>query len=46
MKHFNKLLADASWTGQYSDPDTDDWEYIKENSPYQNIKDDVALVHS
>ena len=37
MKRFNKLLAGASWMGEYGDPDTDDWEYIKEYSPYHNL---------
>ena len=42
MKRFNHLLAGASWMGEYGDPDTDDWEYIKEYSPYHNIKEDVV----
>ena len=37
MKRYNKLLAGASWMGEYGDPDTDDWEFIKEYSPYQNL---------
>jgi prolyl oligopeptidase len=37
MKRFNQLLAGASWMGEYGDPDTDDWDYIKEYSPYQNL---------
>jgi prolyl oligopeptidase len=37
MKRYNKLLAGASWMGEYGDPDTGDWEYIKEYSPYQNL---------
>lgn len=37
MKRFNKLLAGASWMGEYGDPDTDDWAYIKEYSPYHNL---------
>jgi len=41
MKRFNHLLAGASWMGEYGDPDTADWEYIKEYSPYHNIKKDV-----
>ncbi len=41
MKRFNKMLAGASWMGEYGDPDTDDWEFIKEYSPYHNIKPDV-----
>jgi prolyl oligopeptidase len=37
MKRYNQLLAGASWMGEYGNPDTDDWEYIKEYSPYQNL---------
>jgi prolyl oligopeptidase len=37
MKRYNKLLAGASWMGEYGDPDTDDWDYIKEYSPYHNL---------
>jgi len=37
MKRFNHLLAGASWMDEYGNPDTDDWEYIKEYSPYHNI---------
>jgi prolyl oligopeptidase len=37
MKRYNKLLAGASWMAEYGNPDTADWEYIKEWSPYQNI---------
>ena len=42
MKRFNHLLAGASWMDEYGDPDTDDWEYIKEYSPYHNIKEDAV----
>jgi prolyl oligopeptidase len=39
MKRFNKLLAGASWMGEYGDPDiAEEWEYIKKYSPYQNLK--------
>ena len=41
MKRFNKLLAGASWMAEYGDPDTDDWEYIKEYSPYHNLDPDA-----
>ena len=41
MKRFNKLLAGASWMGEYGDPDTDDWDFIKEYSPYHNIDPDT-----
>lgn len=38
MKRYSKLLAGASWMGEYGNPDTDDWSFIKEYSPYQNVK--------
>jgi prolyl oligopeptidase len=37
MKRYNKLLAGASWMGEYGDPDTDDWTFIREYSPYHNL---------
>lgn len=37
MKRFSHMLAGASWMGEYGDPDTDDWEYIKKYSPYHNV---------
>ncbi len=42
MKRFNHLLAGASWMAEYGDPDTDDWEFIREYSPYHNIDPDVV----
>ncbi|MFC6631859.1 prolyl oligopeptidase family serine peptidase [Microbulbifer taiwanensis] len=41
MKRYHKLLAGASWMGEYGNPDTDDWEFIKEYSPYQNLAADT-----
>lgn len=41
MKRYNKLLAGASWMGEYGDPDTKDWDFIKKYSPYQNLKKDM-----
>jgi prolyl oligopeptidase len=41
MKRYNKLLAGASWMSEYGNPDTDDWEYMKLWSPYQNLEPDV-----
>jgi prolyl oligopeptidase len=39
MQRYNKLLAGASWMGEYGDPDKpEEWEYIKKYSPYQNLK--------
>jgi prolyl oligopeptidase len=37
MKRYNKLLKGASWMAEYGNPDTDDWEYMKLWSPYQNL---------
>jgi prolyl oligopeptidase len=38
MKRFHLLLAGASWVAEYGDPDNpEDWEFISEYSPYQNI---------
>ncbi|OBF68723.1 prolyl oligopeptidase [Mycobacterium sp. 852002-51971_SCH5477799-a] len=38
MKRYHLLLAGASWGAEYGDPDNpDDWEFISEYSPYQNI---------
>ena len=37
MKRFNKMLAGASWMGEYGNPDIpEDWEYISKFSPYHN----------
>ncbi len=39
MQRYNKLLAGASWMGEYGNPDIPtEWEYIKKYSPYQNLK--------
>ncbi|MGB7946725.1 MAG: prolyl oligopeptidase family serine peptidase [Candidatus Binatia bacterium] len=41
MKRFHKLLAGASWIDEYGDPDNpDDWSYIGQYSPYQNVTKD------
>jgi len=38
MKRYNKLLAGASWMGEYGNPDiAEQWEYIKTFSPYHNL---------
>ena len=38
MKRFHLLLAGASWVAEYGDPDNpDDWAFIGQYSPYQNI---------
>jgi prolyl oligopeptidase len=39
MKRYNKLLAGASWMGEYGDPDKpEQWAYISKYSPYHNVK--------
>ncbi|WP_176552500.1 prolyl oligopeptidase family serine peptidase [Mycobacterium kansasii] len=41
MKRYHLLLAGASWMAEYGDPDNpDDWKFISEYSPYQNISAD------
>ena len=41
MKRYPLLLAGASWVAEYGDPDdADDWAFIAEYSPYQNISAD------
>ena len=38
MRRFHLLLAGASWTAEFGNPDEPaDWEFIKEYSPYHNI---------
>ncbi|MGE5496441.1 MAG: prolyl oligopeptidase family serine peptidase [Syntrophothermus sp.] len=40
MKRYNKLLAGASWMGEYGNPDKpEEWAYIQKYSPYQNISE-------
>ena len=38
MRRYSKLLAGASWMGEYGNPDVPaEWAYISKYSPYQNI---------
>ena len=42
MRRYHKLLAGASWMAEYGNPDIpEQWAYISEYSPYQNLKPDV-----
>lgn len=43
MKRYSHLLAGASWVSEYGNPDTSDWSYLKEFSPYHSINS--ADVH-
>ncbi len=39
MRRYNKLLAGASWMGEYGDPDKpEEWAYISQYSPYQKLE--------
>jgi len=44
MKVFSKLLAGASWMGEYGDPETDDWKFIRKHSPYHRLRHDCLLL--
>jgi prolyl oligopeptidase len=38
MQRYNKLLAGASWMGEYGNPDIpQEWEFIRTFSPYHNV---------
>lgn len=43
MQRYHKLLAGASWVGEYGDPDDQgaEGEFIRNLSPYHNIKPDT-----
>ncbi len=42
MKRYTKLLAGASWAGEYGDPDSpEDWAFLKNYSPYHNVAADT-----
>ncbi len=42
MQRYHKLLAGASWMGEYGDPDQpDQWAYIQKFSPYHLLKEGV-----
>jgi prolyl oligopeptidase len=39
MQRYHKLLAGASWMGEYGNPEkADEWAYIQRYSPYQNVQ--------
>ncbi len=39
MRRYNRLLAGASWMGEYGNPDVPaDWAFISRYSPYQNLR--------
>lgn len=43
MQRYHKLLAGASWMGEYGDPDDpEDWAALSKFSPLHNVKKDAA----
>ena len=41
MRRYHKLLAGASWMGEYGNPDDPkEWAFIRAWSPYQNVRKD------
>ena len=47
MKRYTKLLAGASWAGEYGDPDDpEQWKFIQTFSPYHNIDGDQEYPHA
>jgi prolyl oligopeptidase len=42
MQRYHKLLAGASWMGEYGDPDNaQEWAWLQRYSPYHNLKKDA-----
>lgn len=42
MRRYNKLLAGASWMGEYGNPDlAEEWSYIQDFSPYHKLKSNI-----
>ncbi|MFM8435138.1 MAG: prolyl oligopeptidase family serine peptidase [Planctomycetia bacterium] len=43
MRRFNRLLAGASWMGEYGDPDKpEEWAFIRGFSPYHSVERSAA----
>lgn len=43
MMRYHKLLAGASWMGEFGDPDSDEMrDYIRSYSPYQNVDPEIT----
>ena len=43
MKRYHLLLAGASWMAEYGDPDLpEEWNYIKDFSPYHNLSKETT----
>merc|ERR1712166_218216 len=44
MKRYSHLLAGASWMAEYGDPDTSDWEFLRQHSAYQILRHDCLGI--
>jgi prolyl oligopeptidase len=43
MRRYHRLLAGASWMGEYGNPDVpEEWEFIRRYSPYHNVRPEAA----
>ena len=43
MRRYHRLLAGASWMAEYGDPDDpDEWAFLRNFSPYHNLREDEA----
>jgi prolyl oligopeptidase len=44
MRRYHKLLAGASWMGEYGNPDKpEQWAFLSKYSPYQNLHAGMKL---
>ncbi|GAA1136263.1 prolyl oligopeptidase family serine peptidase [Nesterenkonia lutea] len=41
MRRFAQLLAGASWRAEYGDPETQDWKFMQDFSPYHLLTEGV-----
>jgi len=41
MKRYSQLLAGASWMGEYGNPETSDWKFLRRHSPYHLLRHDI-----
>ena len=41
MKRYSQLLAGASWMGEYGNPETEDWTFLRHHSPYHLLRHDI-----
>ena len=45
MKRYSRLLAGASWMGEYGNPEEEsDWGYLRRHSPYHLLRHDILGI--